>query len=207
MTHHPLALEHQLIADYQAGDILSGDRIVGLYEGLIVNTVRQYVSDRCELEDLLQVGRMALLDAAKKHDSKLGRLSTYAFHYIRWEANDYARRQRHVVHVSEGAARRGAAPKTVWLDAPLPSGKGTLVDMMAAPQAVESQHVVDTGALLGVLPERQQAVMRRLYCDAPETLEQIGASLGVTKERVRQLKEEALEKMRRAARLAGMVGP
>ncbi len=200
MSAHSLSTEHELIADYQAGDILAGAALLRLYEGLINTIVRHYVTDRCELEDLLQIGRMALLHAAKRHDVKLGRLSTFAFSFVKWEAADYARPLRFVVHVSEGMQSRTPPHRPVCLDAPLPSGNGTYADVLAAPVPEEPEATVDASALLGALPERQQMVMRRLYSEEPETLECIGESMGVTKERVRQIKEKALARMRRAAR-------
>ena len=50
---------------------------------------------------------------------------------------------------------------------------------------------------LALLPEREQLIVkRRLMNDDPVTLEQLGALLGVSKERVRQLEERARTRLR-----------
>ena len=53
-------------------------------------------------------------------------------------------------------------------------------------------------AALSNLPERERTVMGLRYCERPLTLEQIGAILRVSKERVRQLETKALRHMREA---------
>ncbi len=57
--------------------------------------------------------------------------------------------------------------------------------------------------LLGCLDERERKVIRMYYGlegNEPMTLEKIGSLMGVTRERVRQIKEEALGKMRGRAK-------
>lgn len=57
--------------------------------------------------------------------------------------------------------------------------------------------------MLSSLDEREARILRLYYGldgSEPLTLEQIGAGLGVTRERVRQLKEKALDKFRHPAR-------
>jgi len=62
--------------------------------------------------------------------------------------------------------------------------------------------------LLGVLSDRERLIVTRHYglteAGRKQTLEQIGHLLGVTKERVRQLEQRALHKLRDAAGEAGL---
>ena len=56
--------------------------------------------------------------------------------------------------------------------------------------------------LLGSLTEREQQVIRLRYGlgeERPQTLEEIGSMLGVTRERVRQIEARAMEKLRKQA--------
>ena len=56
--------------------------------------------------------------------------------------------------------------------------------------------------LLGSLTEREQQVIRLRYGlgeERPQTLEEIGSMLGVTRERVRQIEARAMEQLRRQA--------
>ncbi|UQA57205.1 sigma-70 family RNA polymerase sigma factor [Polyangium aurulentum] len=61
-------------------------------------------------------------------------------------------------------------------------------------------------ALDELSPRERQVIERRLLSDEPETLAALGASFGVSKERVRQVEERAKERMRgRLRTLAGEV--
>jgi RNA polymerase sigma factor (sigma-70 family) len=62
--------------------------------------------------------------------------------------------------------------------------------------------------VLNSLSEREEQVIRlRFGIDDgnPRTLDQIGIKLGVVRERVRQIEEQALSKLRRLARLLKLV--
>lgn len=65
-------------------------------------------------------------------------------------------------------------------------------------EVVRGDIAVSITATLKRLPERSRVIIIRYFGldgDAPETLEQIGERLGVTRERVRQLKEAAIRKL------------
>ena len=81
-------------------------------------------------------------------------------------------------------------------------------DLLADPRAEEAfenvpTRVVTSGLprMLAVLSDRERTVVRSHYgLDGPcRTLRQLGASLGLTAERVRQIECEALDKLRAAA--------
>jgi RNA polymerase primary sigma factor len=96
------------------------------------------------------------------------------------------------------------------LDAPLSSGKeGSLLDVM---QSNDEQERPDDSILkislsqeveklLSTLNERERKVVRMYFGIGEETaytLEEIGARANITRERVRQIKDSALEKLRRS---------
>jgi RNA polymerase sigma-32 factor len=83
----------------------------------------------------------------------------------------------------------------------------TRLDMMADPNADVQAEVIRKedglrlrdriGAALGKLPTKERYIVEnRLMADEPMTLEEIGKSFGVTRERVRQLEARAMKLMR-----------
>ena len=59
-------------------------------------------------------------------------------------------------------------------------------------------------SLLGVLPERARDVLTKRYGLGPNgetsTLESIGQAYGITRERVRQIKEKAIKRLKQTTR-------
>ena len=64
------------------------------------------------------------------------------------------------------------------------------------------QREVQVGRILDRLDEREQRIIVRRFGlqrgHEPRTLKQVGAELGVTKERIRQIEARALSKLRKA---------
>ncbi len=93
------------------------------------------------------------------------------------------------------------------LDAPLGAGDDTrLLDYLAdedratpEEQAIERALTEAVTESLSALKERECRILRLYFGldgDEPMTLEEIGARLGITRERVRQIKEKALSRLR-----------
>jgi RNA polymerase primary sigma factor len=81
-----------------------------------------------------------------------------------------------------------------------------LPDLFAAPPDAETydqalNQTVDNA--LATISEREARILRLYFGlegEEPKTLEEIGLILGITRERVRQIKERALARMRHASR-------
>jgi RNA polymerase primary sigma factor len=76
-------------------------------------------------------------------------------------------------------------------------------DASARPDAVTFGHTLeqDLRQALAALDRREEKILRLYFgidCVEPLTLEQIGATMGLTRERIRQIKEKALGKLRDA---------
>lgn len=106
------------------------------------------------------------------------------------------------------------------LDAPLSAGDDTrLLDYLADEESAAPDEQTFERALgdavaesLASLKERESKILRLYFGldgDEPMTLEEIGALLGITRERVRQIKEKALSRLRhvsQARALASFLG-
>ena len=95
----------------------------------------------------------------------------------------------------------------VRLDAPLdPDGDRTLIDRFAASEGVDTEAEVmdrflseEIELALATLPPRDSRVLRLYFGldgGREHTLEEIGQMLGVTRERVRQLRDRALKRLK-----------
>jgi RNA polymerase primary sigma factor len=110
--------------------------------------------------------------------------------------------------VKEVADMRASSIRPASLDAPLGDDEtNRLADVVSDENAVSPyEHLEEKtvrkmlGDLVGRLPQREAAILRFRFGldDGPErTLEEVGEEFGVTRERVRQLQNLALRKMRR----------
>lgn len=112
------------------------------------------------------------------------------------------------VEVAEIHRSKVAAIRQSSLDAPFGSdNEGTLLDIMINPEAEETDGaLVKAGSLraeleriLSTLSEREQQILKKFFgldMDYSMSMEDIADELGLTRERVRQLKEKALSKLR-----------
>lgn len=102
--------------------------------------------------------------------------------------------------------------KQMSVDAPFNEGESnSLLDVLSDPNLVETDKQVayydslsvETERSLTQLKPKDQQVIKMFYgigYDAPMSLEKIGEELGLTRERVRQIKEKALRQLRHTAR-------
>jgi len=104
------------------------------------------------------------------------------------------------------------AARHVSMDAPFVSGEeNSLLDVLINPNAVSTdaqvEHVQslrdEIDRSLSTLTERQKDVLMLFYgigVDHPMSLEDIGSKFGLTRERVRQIKDKAITKLRTTSR-------
>jgi RNA polymerase primary sigma factor len=99
------------------------------------------------------------------------------------------------------------ANRHVSIDSPVgEEGEGTMIDVMENKEADPADHEIQHESMhyeielaLRSLPEKQQKVIRCLYgigMDTPMGMEDIGAECNLTRERVRQIRDKALEALR-----------
>ena len=96
--------------------------------------------------------------------------------------------------------------KHLSLDAPfVETEENTLQDVLTDEENTEADVLLDRESLsteihrtLALLPEREREILKMFYgIDRPEmTLEEIGMRFGLSRERVRQIKEKTLKKLR-----------
>lgn len=192
----------------------------------VLTVSKQYQNQGLDLQDLIAEGNYGLLKAIENFDwSKKLRFISYAVWWIRQSIlqslNENARTIRLPVnvvqelHKSKKEMENGGAemdekllnlPYTVNLDNPFNDEGDTLLDVIKNPNAESADANLSTEqtlkdklmSMLEVLDERERVIIEDYFglSGSTRTLEDIGNDFDLTKERVRQIKEKALRKLR-----------
>ena len=220
----PLSREEEcdLFVRFRAGDRAAYEQLIQANLRFVVRVAREYCpEDGPLLMDLIAEGNMGLLHAIDRYDETRGfKFITYAVWWIRQailKAAPRAKRAARVpmshvndMHTVEKemavlSQRWGRAATFAEVDAPVfededqPLYAAFPIDDTGF-IALEEERVMQSLARgLETLDEREGWIIREYFgLDREEgrTLEEIGADMGITRERVRQLRNRALGKMR-----------
>jgi RNA polymerase primary sigma factor len=192
----------------------------------VITVSKQYQNQGLDLSDLIAEGNYGLMKAIENFDwSKNLRFISYAVWWIRQSIlqslNENARTIRLPVNVvqelhkakkelenngTELPEKFVNLPSIVNLDSPLNEEGDTLLDVVVNPNAESADSGLSTEqtlkdkllAILDVLDEREKVIIQDYFglSGSTRTLEDIGNDFDLTKERVRQIKEKALRKLR-----------
>lgn len=168
-------------------------------------------------EDALQEGAIGLLVAAHKFDPDRGvRFSTFAMWWVKCHIMDALLEEPTVGQSKSSAAKsafyRGERQTFVMsIDAPRENRDGksiTIGSTLVSPEATPDEATeasIDGSRMserlqkaLRTLDKRERLIIdARFLSEEPETLEEVGWRLGVSKERVRQIENKALDRVRK----------
>ncbi len=160
---------------------------------LVVSIAKRHVTPNEDFFQLISDGNMSLIRAAEKFDYARGnKFSTYASWAI---MKNYART---IPHEFKQRDRFRPTSEEMFLSTEDERSDRYLLE---SAQARREQQV---GKILDRLDDREKKiVVSRFGLDhsqEPQTLKEVGAELGVTKERIRQIEARALNKLRAAAK-------
>jgi RNA polymerase primary sigma factor len=192
----------------------------------VITVAKQYQNQGLDLSDLIAEGNLGLMKAIKNFDwHKDLRFISYAVWWVKQSIiqslNDNARTIRLPVNVvqdlhkakkeiaitgKELETKFTSLPSMIDLDMTINDEGDTLVDLIANPDALAPDAGFNTKdmlknkliSLLNVLDDREKVIIEDYFglTGTPRTLEDIGGDFGLTKERVRQIKERALRRLR-----------
>ena len=192
----------------------------------VITVSKQYQNQGLDLSDLIAEGNYGLMKAIENFDWTKGlRFISYAVWWVRQSIlqslNENARTIRLPVNVvqelhrakkefnSAGVAlpdKFATLPYTINLDNPLNEEGDTLLDILNNPNAELADAGLSTEdtlkkkliEMLDVLDNRERVIIEDYFglSGNTRTLEDIGGDFSLTKERVRQIKEKALRKLR-----------
>lgn len=155
--------------------------------GLVVSVANRFAG-QLDLDDVISEFCLILLKAIDRFDVARGfKFSTYATHSM----------QRHVFRLYQRKTKqRTSGLQTQMLEETVPEPVAEETFLTTEPARIESA-IQEVEACLDC---RERFILRQRYGldGAPETLRQVAESLGITKERVRQIQVKAIEKIRNA---------
>ena len=192
----------------------------------VITVSKQYQNQGLELPDLIAEGNLGLMKAIENFDwTKKLRFISYAVWWVRQSIlqslNENARTIRLPVNVVQELHKAKKElenagvdlpekfvnlPYTINLEKPLNEEGDTLLDVLINPNADLADSGLSTEdmlkekllSMLDVLDEREKVIIQDYFglSGSTRTLEDIGNDFDLTKERVRQIKEKALRKLR-----------
>jgi RNA polymerase primary sigma factor len=192
----------------------------------VITVAKQYQNQGLELPDLVAEGNMGLIKAIDNFDwTKKLRFISYAVWWIRQSIlqslNENARTIRLPVNVVqeyqkakkefekngvEMPEKFASLPSTLELDRNINDEGDTLLDIITNEDSLMPDHGFHTKdmlkdklySIMQNLDEREKVIIEDYFgmSGTPRTLEDIGNDFNLTKERVRQIKEKALRKLR-----------
>ena len=200
--------ERELGRRVQENDKGALEELVKANLRFVVSYAKRYRNAHVLFLDLINEGNIGLIHAAKKYDpDKNVKFITYAVWWVR----------QSMMHVLADSTRAFSFPPKMFavLHAGGPGGEDvslseTLGDRLPVAQLpVEDEliHQADLDELAAALRDlegKEQEVVRLRYGlgdGEPQTLQEIGDRLHLSRERVRQIETRAKEKLRRSAKL------
>jgi RNA polymerase primary sigma factor len=190
-AHPKSALMDQIERHYDQA-VATKNEIISANLRLVVSIAKRHVGQSENFFELVSDGNMSLIRAVEKFDFARGnKFSTYASwaimkNYARTIPDEHRQRDRFRTSNSEmfGAAE---------------DSRSDQYEQESSQLQRESQ----VGRILDRLDEREQRIIISRFGltrgEEPQTLKEVGAAMGVTKERVRQIEARALNKLRKAA--------
>ncbi len=197
---------------------------------LVVTFAQRYRSSGLPLDDLVQAGNMGLLSAARRFDERKGfQFSTYAYHWITAAITQTLRDSKNIIRLPRGLDAElgrhhsGHTPfdhnRIKWLEnlSSVSSLDRSNADGERIHDPESADHpdddallsllASDLGSALAILDPRSQELLVLRYGlngERPWKVMHLAERYGMTRERVRQIHNAALEQLRNDAKVSNM---
>ncbi len=198
--------EKALAIEIERGNQEAVNRLVGANLRYVVTLANTYKNQGMTLEDLVSEGNIGLMKAAAKFSTSVNkRFASFAAPYI-------CKSMESALRKMQGLSDDNASLHIRSVDAPIPVGSQntyTLLNILENADAEKADHSIElkteTDGLVGalsVLDERERKVIECLYGIGRDrlTMMETAMEMDLKRERVRQVRDKALRKLKKVAR-------
>lgn len=199
--------ERDLSSRIKKGDQRAISRLAEANIRLVAHIAREYLGNGLAIDDLVSEGNIGLMKAASKYDASRGlRFAGFAVVHIRREIERALERENSekTIQNNSGNTQRRS------LDAPLGAKPGiNLLSVLTDNDSPDAEGRAYCAAIeerveraLRSLNERETKVVSAYYGIGQDylTMEEIAQDMGLKRERVRQIRNRAVRRMRKAFR-------
>ena len=205
--------ERQLAERIAKGDSRALSKLVETNLKFVVTVARQYKGKGVAMEDLVSEGNIGLMKAAAKFDASKGvRFVNYAVVHIRQAIEKAIDQQGGLYQVPKDVKQDLARQQSIPLSVDAPLGHRTNMSLLSvlvnkdaplADERVHSEAIEDAiEYALGTLDDRERRVVNAFFGidQEHETMVEIAEDMDLKRERVRQIRDKSVRKLRKAYR-------
>ena len=205
--------ERQLAEHIAKGDSRALSKLVEANLKFVVTVARQYKGKGVAMEDLVSEGNIGLMKAAAKFDASRGvRFVNYAVVHIRQAIEKAIDQQGGLYQVPKDVKQDLARQQSIPLSVDAPLGHRTNMSLLSvlvnkdaplADERVHSEAIEDAiEYALGTLDDRERRVVNAFFGidQEHETMAEIAEDMDLKRERVRQIRDKSVRKLRKAYR-------
>lgn len=205
--------ERQLAERIAKGDSRALSKLVEANLKFVVTVARQYKGKGVAMEDLVSEGNIGLMKASAKFDASKGvRFVNYAVVHIRQAIEKAIDQQGGLYQVPKDVKQDLARQQSIPLSVDAPLGHRTNMSLLSvlvnkdaplADERVHSEAIEDAVEYaLGTLDDRERRVVNAFFGidQEHETMAEIAEDMDLKRERVRQIRDKSVRKLRKAYR-------
>lgn len=197
--------EKELLIKAKNGDLKAQNEILTSNLRFVFNIASRYKGNGAAISDLISEGNLGLVKAIQKFDtSKDVKFISYAIWWIRNAMQEFIKKRQASLNIEK---EEEVLNKPLFSKG-IPDSEDEWIerrDVVLSDEEDEEKRelhknqrkVIDT--LMSKLCGREKVIIEKyygIYGNKSKNLEELGKELGITKERVRQIKEQGLRKLR-----------